>query len=197
MRGAALRFHIPRITSKVVLTLFAATTFWAALVVTAPLMVPHGTLTDLTGTVGTHDNDDQFESLSPLPHAIYWIGDGECHQIANRSLFLNGNQMPFCARDLGLFLGLAAGFGIAAFVALRIHPVLVLVGLVPMAVDGGLQLVTEYESNNPLRLATGLVAGLALSLMFAHMIFAIQEEPLRKRPSPTDPTPAPGKPQQP
>jgi len=192
-----LRFRVPRITSKVVLVIFAFTAFWTTLVVTAPLMMPHGTLTDLTGTVGTHDNDDQFESLSPLPHAVYWIGDGECHQMANRSLFLNDNQMPFCARDLGLFLGLAAGFGLASFVLIRIHPALVLVGLVPMAVDGGIQLVTEYESNNPLRLATGFVAGLALSLMFAHMIFAIQEGPVRKKPSPAGPAPLTGEPQQP
>lgn len=192
-----MRFRLPRITSKVVLTVFAATTFWAALVVTAPLMVPHGTLTDLSGTVGTHDNDDQFDSIGPLPHAVYWIGDGECHQMANRSLFLNGNQMPFCVRDLGLFLGLAAGFGVATFIAIRIHPVLVLIGLVPMAIDGGLQLVTEYVSNNPLRLVTGLVAGMALSLMFAHMIFAIQDGPVRKKPSFAGPAPVSGKPQQP
>lgn len=175
--------RIPRITSKVVLSAFAFTAFWAALVITAPLMVPSGTLTDLTGVVGSHDNDDQFDSLSPLPHAVYWIGDGECHQIANRSYFLNGNQMPFCARDLGLFLGLAAGFGVATFIAIRIHPVLVLLGLVPMAMDGGIQLVTEYESNNPLRLLTGVIAGAALSLMFAHMIFAIGDEPVKKRPT--------------
>ena len=192
-----MRLCIPRITSTVILTIFAATTLWAALVVTAPLMVPEGTLTDLTGTVGTHDNDDQFSSLNPLARAIYWIGDGECHQISNRSLFLNDNQMPFCARDLGLFLGLAAGFGLASFVLIRIHPVLVLVGLVPMAVDGGIQLVTEYESNNPLRLITGFVAGVALSLMFAHMIFAIQEGPVRKKPSPAGPAPLTGEPQQP
>lgn len=182
-----MRFRFPAITSKVVLAAFAFTAFWAALVITAPLMVPEGTLADLTGVVGSHDNDDQFSSLGPIPRAVYWIGDGECHQIADRSYFLNGNQMPFCARDLGLFLGLAAGFGLATFVAIRIHPVLVLVGLVPMAVDGGIQLVTEYESNNPLRLLTGLIAGLALSLMFAHMIFAIQDGPVKKKPAPVVP----------
>ena len=179
--------RIPKVTSKVVLSAFAFTAFWAALVITAPLMVPSGTLTDLTGVVGSHDNDDQFDSLSPLPHAVYWLGDGECHQISNRSYFLNGNQMPFCARDLGLFLGLAAGFGVATFIAIRIHPLLVLVGLVPMAIDGGIQLVTDYESNNPLRLLTGLIAGLALSLMFAHMIFAIGDEPVKKKPTPAAP----------
>ncbi|MBU0624395.1 MAG: DUF2085 domain-containing protein, partial [Candidatus Thermoplasmatota archaeon] len=53
---------------------------------------------------------------------------------------------------------------------------LVLVGLVPIAIDGGLQQVTSYESDNSLRIATGLVAGLVLALLFAHFLFVIDED---------------------
>lgn len=165
-----------RVTSPVVLLMFGLTTAWAVLVIVSPLLVPQDTLTDLSGRVGFHDNDILFEDLSPLPKAVYWIGDAECHQIAERSFFLNGNQMPFCARDVGLFVGLAIGSGLATFVRYKINPFLVLIGLVPIGVDGGLQLVTEYESNNVLRVATGLVAGVVLSLMLAHFMFALQEE---------------------
>lgn len=168
--------RIPAITSPVVLLMFALTSVWAALVILSPMMVPADTLTDLSGRVGFHDNDMLFDDLSPVPHAIYWIGDAECHQLAERSLFINGNQMPFCARDLGLFIGLAAGSGLATFVRLKMNPVLMLLGLVPIGVDGGLQLVTEYESNNVLRVATGLLAGIVLSLLLAHFMFALQEE---------------------
>jgi uncharacterized membrane protein len=172
--------RLPRITSPAVFVFFLLSFIWLVLVFISPLLVPANTLRDLSGTVGTRDNEDQFANLTLIPKAVYWIGDGECHQIAERSYFINGNQMPFCARDLGLFVGLAFGFGIVTFYRYKVHPLYVLLGLVPLAIDGGLQLVTDYESNNPLRLGTGIVAGLSLSLLLAHFLLALQEE--RKRP---------------
>ena len=173
--------RIPHITSPVLFAVFISASIWTVLVVTAPLMVPSGTLEDLSGVVGGHENEDQFDQLSPLPHAVYWLGDAECHQLANRSLFLNDNQMPFCVRDLGIFIGLAFGFGIVTFYRYKINPVYVLIGLVPIGIDGGLQAVTSYESNNFLRMVTGLVAGFVLSLMLAHFLFVIQEDRDEKR----------------
>ncbi|MGQ9586946.1 MAG: DUF2085 domain-containing protein [Thermoplasmata archaeon] len=164
------------ITSAAVLAGFIITSLWAALVISAPLLVPSGTLTDLSGFVGSHENDEKIADLAPLPKAIYWVGDGECHQIANRSYFLNGNQMPFCARDLGLFLGLAIGFGFLTFYRYKLHPFVALVGFVPLGIDGGAQLLTDYESTNMLRMATGVVAGIAASLLLAHFLFVLQED---------------------
>lgn len=177
----ALSMKLPSITSKVLLVVFAFTSLWAALVVTAPMMVPSGTLQDLSGVVGGHENEYQFEDLSPLPHAIYWFGDGECHQLASRSYFINDNQMPFCARDFGLFLGLAMGFGIASFYRPKINPLLLLLGLVPMGIDGGVQLITSYESNNPLRLLTGAIAGLSMALLMGIFVLMIQEDRASRR----------------
>jgi len=164
-----------RLTSKTILVAFIISLVWLALVVSAPFMVPAGTLTDLSGRVGTRENTEALSGLSPLPRAIYTFGDIECHQIAERSYFLNGNQMPFCARDFGLFLGLVAGFAFALFVRFRGSPLLLLLGLVPMGVDGGLQIVTDYESTNPLRLATGLLAGAVLSMLLALYINAFED----------------------
>jgi len=177
----AVPMKLPSITSKVLLVVFAFTTLWVALVVAAPMMVPAGTLQDLSGVVGGHENEYQFESLSPLPHAIYWMGDGECHQIADRSYFINDNQMPFCARDLGLFLGIALGFGIASFYRLKINPLLLLLGLIPMGIDGGVQLITSYESNNPLRLITGIIAGVSMALLIGSFVLVIQEDRASRR----------------
>lgn len=148
---------------------------WLALVVSVPLMVPADTLQDLSGRVGTRENTSVFSGLSPLPRAIYTVGDIECHQIAERSYYLNGNQMPFCARDLGLFVGLALGFAIVSFFRFRGNPFLLLLGLVPMGVDGGLQLVTTYESTNPVRLATGILAGASLALLLALYVHALED----------------------
>ena len=165
------------VTSMVLLAVFVAATVWLLLVVLSPMMVPADTLQDLSGSVGLRDNDDQFADLGPVVKAVYVFGDLECHQIAERSYFLNGNQMPFCARDLGIFAGLAAGFGLATFVALNINPVFLLFGLVPLGLDGGVQLVSDYESTNPLRLLTGIVAGVSLALLLASFVFAFKEEP--------------------
>jgi len=168
--------HIPRITSIVLLVAFLSLAIWLALVVAAPYMVAPNTLTDLSGRVGGHENEAKFKDLGALPHAIYWIGDAECHQIHNRSYSLNGNQLPFCSRDVGLFAGVALGFGVAAFFRWKIPPLFVLLGLVPIGLDGGIQALTSYESNNALRLATGLIAGLVLSLLLAHIVFVSQDD---------------------
>ena len=175
--------RFPEITSPVIFTVFVATTLWFILVVTAPFMVPAGMFTDLSGTTAVHDNEDLFEQVHWLPHAVYWIGDGECHQLANRSYFLNDNQMPFCARDVGIFAGVALGFGFVAFVRFKMPPLWVFVGLAPLAVDGTVQLVTSYESVNPLRLATGISAGATCALLLAHFIFVLQEDRQPREPA--------------
>ncbi|MEM2892175.1 MAG: DUF2085 domain-containing protein [Thermoplasmata archaeon] len=166
---------LPRPTSRTLFVGFIISFVWLALVVAAPLMVPADTLQDLSGRVGTRDNTNVFSGLSPLPRVIYTVGDVECHQIAERSYYLNGNQMPFCARDLGLFVGLAFGFAIVSFFRFRGNPFLLLLGLVPMGVDGGLQLVTSYESMNPVRLATGVLAGASLALLLALYVHALED----------------------
>jgi uncharacterized membrane protein len=168
--------RIPFVTSFVLLLVFLFCSLWLVLVVVSPYLVPSGTLTDLSGSVSVKDNVEQFRNLDPLPKAVYSIGDVECHQIKERSYFLNDNQMPFCARDLGLFMGLAGGFGLVAFYRFRLNPILLMLGLVPMGLDGGIQLVTDYESNNPLRLMTGIIAGVALSLIIAQFVFMMQDD---------------------
>ncbi len=40
---------------------------------------------------------------------IYAIGSVICHQLPDRSFFLDGRQLPVCARCTGLYLGAAAG----------------------------------------------------------------------------------------
>ncbi len=177
--------RIPRLTSKVLLIALVLCALWLVLVVTAAYMVRPGTLTDLSGRVGGHENEPKFEGLGAVPHAIYWLGDAECHQILNRSFTLNDNQMPFCARDLGLFVGIVLGFGSAVLYRWKIPILFVVLGLVPIGLDGGIQAVTSYESNNALRLATGMVAGLVLSLLLAHIVFVAQEDRSRGSPAQT------------
>jgi len=144
-------------------------TFWLLWVLVAPFTLPAGSVTDLSGKVSTIDNMDQIEEMNPFAAAIYWLGDANCHQLASRSYYLNGNQLPFCARDLGIFIGLVLGLALAFVIKVRPALLLVILGLVPMAMDGGLQLLTNYESTNPMRLVTGALAGVSIAFLI-HLI---------------------------
>ena len=46
------------------------------------------------------------------------------------------------------------------------------IGLTPMAVDGFRQMLTEYESNNPLRVVTGFAAGIVVGGRFSAALCA-------------------------
>jgi uncharacterized membrane protein len=115
------------------------------------------------------------------PSAGGWIYDYyavECHQLPERSFYLNGRQMPLCARCTGIAVGMFAGnlvyplFGdrmMDSFYSREwVLPALGIccLGMVPLVVDGTVQLFTEYRSNNPLRLATGVLFGVSLTLAF-------------------------------
>ena len=50
-----------------------------------------------------------WSDLDPYAAFIYAFGDLNCHTKAERSWEINGNQMPVCVRDVGIFLGLAIG----------------------------------------------------------------------------------------
>ncbi len=144
-------------------------TFWLLWVLIAPFTLPAGSVTDLSGSVGPIDNGPQIDDMNPFAAAIYWLGDANCHQLASRSYYLNGNQLPFCARDLGIFIGMALGMVLAFFVKARPSLLLIILGFVPMALDGGIQLLTSYESTNLVRLLTGALAGISVAFLI-HLI---------------------------
>ena len=103
--------------------------------------------------------------MNPFADAVYTMGDIECHQIAERSFYLNGNELPVCSRDIGIAIGLLSGMLIGILFVRRINPFFLAIGLVPMIIDGGLQAVTSYQSNNLLRLVTGIIAGVVAALL--------------------------------
>ena len=95
------RFDIAVVAMCVPFALFTA------LVITAPLALPEGSVTDLSGGVGTIENRAVTDAM-PAPWSwLYALGDAACHQKPERSFFLGGNEMPFCARDLAIFAGIA------------------------------------------------------------------------------------------
>jgi uncharacterized membrane protein len=146
------------------LPLIALSLLFVLLLLSSPYLVEKGTL-DLgdEGSVGKEDHDEAISGINnSIARWIYRFGDRYCHQKDHRSWTLNGNQMPVCARDIGLFIGIFIGciFGASYRKGIRILVLLLL--LVPMAIDGGLQSITSYESFNLLRLATGMIGGFGI-----------------------------------
>ena len=167
----------------------------------APALAESGTIVELSGRANMLDyhkeNDQNFTwtELNFYSAPIYAFGDLNCHNKHERSWSINGNQMPVCVRDLGIFAGLALGgfvysrYGVNrwtvrdTFLSIlpdaKLKPIyqsnrrtmaFVLIGLVcvvPMALDGFTQLLTDRESTAFLRLATGLPFGFGLGLFFA------------------------------
>ncbi|UCE74458.1 MAG: DUF2085 domain-containing protein, partial [Methanomassiliicoccales archaeon] len=160
-------FEIPTITLIVFLVIF----IWSLGMIIAPLTLPTNSVSDLTGRVGTIENEEITKDMNPYAKHYYELGDSQCHTYKERSYFINGNQMPFCVRDVAIFFGLALGLGIALFKVFEIKLWWLIGGLIPIGVDGLLQLLTSYESNNVLRLITGGLAGLVTTLALGYVIY--------------------------
>jgi len=90
-----------------------------------------------------------------------------CHGRVERSLELFGVPMPICARCTAIYAGLLIGlaaFWLFRFVSEKTMRIVAFVAVTPLAIDGLTQLTGFRESTNELRIATGLVAGIAFGL---------------------------------
>ncbi len=125
---------------------------------------------------------------------IYGFGDLNCHNKYERSWIINGNQMPVCTRDVGIFFGAFLG-GLLFFRRgynrwtirdsfLSVFPdekikslyeddrrilamlAIAAIAVIPIGLDGGIQMLTSYESNSISRLLTGTPFGVFITWFF-------------------------------
>jgi len=156
---------------------------WILLLFLAPLMEPPNSVyLGNDGKVNVMDNKGYIEAHihNSLARAVYLLGDFMCHQHADRSFFINGNQMPYCARCTGMFLGLAFGALIGLFFRVRIGILLYFLVVLPMGLDGFIQLLTSYESTNLIRIITGTLTGTFTSFVFYYIYYDIQDVSSRR-----------------
>ena len=198
---------------KVSRWVFGIAGFYCISMFLVPLMMPTDSVPELSGRAnmmdyasgdswGNHDHFDDGEmghnqsahggtfawsDLNPYYAFTYAFGDLNCHQKHERSWTINGNQMPVCTRDVGIFLGLALGgwwFSrrglnrwtirdsfLTLFPDTMIAPLYksdrrlsamagtCLLFCLPVVLDGGIQAITAYESINPVRITTGIPFG--------------------------------------
>ena len=150
-----------------------------------------------------------WTELNPVAAFVYSFGDLNCHQKSERSWEINGNQLAVCVRDVGLFLGLFMGAlfwrtkglnrwtvrdsflsvfrdeNISSFyIKDRRMLAMILflsIGALPIGFDGFYQLLTDYESTNPIRLITGTIAGFVLSWWFCACLLYTSPSPRDQR----------------
>jgi uncharacterized membrane protein len=115
----------------------------------------------------------------PLLDRLRWLLSGICGQMPTHSFYPGGERLPLCARNTGIYLGFiitlitlySTGRGRAQQLPRRSISVLLVIGCAMLVVDGSNSLALDlglphlYMPHNPLRLATGLVTGLALATL--------------------------------
>ncbi len=161
---------------------------WALILVIVPFGAEPNTIDfgdDGVTTFLEHSDEIEENTDNDFVESIYDSGDSMCHQKASRSLFVNGNQMPYCARDVALFWGFAIGVGVVTLVRIELKWWWLVGGLVPMGIDGGVQLFTDYESTNILRVITGgsagIVTGFAIGVIVYELTEVVKYERARKK----------------
>ncbi len=185
---------------KIPLILLILSLSWSILLYLTPATLKPGTVNNLDGNANMVDNQDTWRDL-PIGQAfIYYVGDLHCHQKANRSFIINGNQMPVCVRDVGIFLGCKIGICLVFLVNTKISPtrsflnlflkekkveklknrkiivgIILIASALPVIVDGLVQGFTDYESTNNVRLLTGMLFGIIFSYAFTVLVTSINE----------------------
>jgi len=163
----------------------------------------HGEGASLGHDQSQHGGTFAWSELHPIWAFTYAVGDVNCHQKYERSWEINENQMPVCARDIGILFGFTIGaifFGFRGFNRWTIRdtfltiipdekliPIyrkdnrlmamigLIILAIIPTGIDGFTQLMTSYESVNSVRMVTGLMAGSGLAWLTCSIIAAKAE----------------------
>lgn len=105
---------------------------------------------------------------------------GDCPDVYSRAMVLDSEKgpaykFPVCARDTAIYLVALVG-GIALYFteyrdsSKPPNPLFFVIALIPIALDGGTQLIGLRESTNFLRALTGAIAGFAFSFYAVPML---------------------------
>lgn len=168
------------------LVIFGLSIFWTISMFLAPMTLAPDTVSDLDGGANVVDFAQLWDTLPPYQRAVYYFGDLNCHQKWYRSFSINDNQMPLDARMTSIFIFANMGLATMMFtkasmsiseiilnilpknlrslVVKKIKPeffalILVVLAILPVAIDGFYQLLTPYESTNLRRVLTGIPSG--------------------------------------
>ncbi len=111
-------------------------------------------------------------SLSGISALLYVFFKPVCHQQMDRCLWIAGTSLPVCARCLGIYLGGVLGLFMWGLVRgtddVRVPARYWLVlGFLPVAVDGVINATGLLTSPAAVRMITGLIAGATVACILA------------------------------
>lgn len=87
-----------------------------------------------------------------------------CHCLSERSFFYKGRQFPICARCTGELIGIF--IGLIGWWLIQLPFYYYLLMLIPLVLDGTIQMFTKYHSSNTKRLLTGILFGYGFITLF-------------------------------
>ena len=115
------------------------------------------------------DNGDEISITSESQRANLNIYNRFfCHQIPERTFKIKGHYFPVCSRCTGFYIGAFAYFIYVYFIYVQCNFTLILLAflmIIPTVLDGITQLIGSRNSNNVLRLITGLIGGVGLAIL--------------------------------
>ena|ERR1022692_3111677 len=89
-----------------------------------------------------------------------------CHRKPERSFFWKGKQFPVCARCTGVYIGCLT-LPVFLFSTFTLNIWWTLVLIIPTLLDGWTQAFFKRESNNVIRVTTGIFAGVGMISLVA------------------------------
>ncbi len=114
------------------------------------------------------DITHSIKNESPVMSTLRFFSQFVCHRIPERTFHINGHYFPVCSRCTGFYIGSFSYFILAYYFYIEYTNLLVLISfllLTPAFLDGFTQLIELRESNNVLRLFTGLAGGVGLAIL--------------------------------
>lgn len=122
-----------------------------------------------------------------VAHGIYRAFGSICHQLPERSYFIDGHKLAVCSRCTGIYAGFA--------LALLVYPLIrslrnaampprtwLLLAALPLAIDFSLNLLGLWQNTHTSRLLSGTLIG---SVAVFYVMPGIVELSLRSRKTPT------------
>lgn len=105
-----------------------------------------------------------------LEEIVFFLGRAICHQIPERTFNINGHYLPVCARDTGIYIGIFSSLlylyvskrNCADMIPNKKNSFILLLCSMPLIIDGFGSYLHVYETNNVLRLSTGILFGMSL-----------------------------------
>ena len=128
-------------------------------------------------------------TLAPIAMENGWVGLSAplyrfysfiCHQLPERSIFLDGHPLAVCSRCFGVYFGVL--LGVVVYPLWRrieeIEPlprIWLLLSVVPISIDWGLGITGIWDNTHLSRFITGLILGLACATYIIPALVEIRQ----------------------